>query len=163
MYGGQEVTCGFVVAGCDCAKELEFGKEVFDQVSSFVEFPVVIPLHLTVGFWGYDCGFARLLQGNQDPLVGIEAFVGKHDVSFNLRQQHIRPIQIAGLTSGEMKANRVAQGIDRGMNLGAQSAFTASDGLIGAPFFSAPALCWWARTMVASIIAYSLSASEAKC
>jgi hypothetical protein len=41
-----------------------------------------------------------------------------------------------------MKANRVAQGIDRGMNLGAQSTFAASDGLVGAPFFSAPALCW---------------------
>jgi hypothetical protein len=28
---------------------------------------------------------------------------------------------------------------------------------------TAPALCWWARTTVLSIIAYSLSASPAKC
>jgi hypothetical protein len=30
-------------------------------------------------------------------------------------------------------------------------------------FFWAPALCWWARTMVLSIIAYSLSGSAARC
>ena len=30
-------------------------------------------------------------------------------------------------------------------------------------FLGAPALCWWARTMVLSIIAYSLSASAARC
>ena len=30
-------------------------------------------------------------------------------------------------------------------------------------FLGAPALCWWARTMVLSIIAYSLSASLARC
>jgi hypothetical protein len=59
-----------------------------------------------------------------------------------LRQQHIGSIQIAGLTAGQMKADGVAQGIDRGMNFGAQPAFAASDGLVGAPFFSAPALCW---------------------
>jgi hypothetical protein len=29
-------------------------------------------------------------------------------------------------------------------------------------FLSAPALCWWALTMVASIMAYSLSGSSAK-
>jgi hypothetical protein len=28
---------------------------------------------------------------------------------------------------------------------------------------TAPALCWWARTTVLSIIAYSLSASPARC
>jgi hypothetical protein len=59
-----------------------------------------------------------------------------------LPQQHIGPVQIAGLTAGEMKADGVAQGIDRSMNLGAQPAFAATDGLVEAPFFSAPALCW---------------------
>src|SRR5216683_2266830 len=36
-------------------------------------------------------------------------------------------------------------------------------GLFFAPFLRAPALCWWARTMVESIMAYSLSASLARC
>jgi len=110
-------------------------------VAGFIEFFVVTPLHFAVGLGRYDCAFACLLQGNQNTLIGIEAFVGEHHVGHNLRQQHIRSIQIAGLTTGEMKVNRVAQSIDRSMNLGAQPAFAASDGLVGAPFFSAPALC----------------------
>lgn len=141
MYGSQEVSCGFVIAGGDGAKEFEFGKEVFNQMPGLVEFLVVVPLHLAVGFGRNDGGFSGILQWHQHPLIGIETFVGEHDVGFDLRQQHIRSIQIAGLTASEMKANRVAQGIDRGMNLGAQSTFAASDGLVGAPFFSAPALC----------------------
>ncbi len=31
MHGSQEVSCGFVVAGGDGAKEFEFGKEVLNQ------------------------------------------------------------------------------------------------------------------------------------
>jgi len=46
--------------------------------------------------------------------------------------------------------------------LGAQAAAGPPDGL-AAGFFGAPALCWCARTTVLSIIAYSLSASAARC
>jgi hypothetical protein len=48
------------------------------------------------------------------------------------------------------------------MDFCAQSAFAAPDRLGFAVFFWAPALCWWARTIVLSIMAYSLSASAAK-
>lgn len=119
MDGGQEVACGFVVACGDGAKEFEFGEEVFDQVPHHVEFLIAISLYLTVGLGRYHCDFAGSLQGDQHTLIAIEAFVGEHDVRFNLRQQHIRTVQIAGLAAGEMKAYRVAQGIDSGMNLGA--------------------------------------------
>ena len=142
MNGGQEVARSFVVASGDSAKEFELGKEVFDQMPGLVEVSVVVPLQFAIGLGRYDRGFAGFLQGNQDTLIGIEAFVGQHYVSHNLRQQHISPVQIAGLTAGEMKADGVAQGINRGMNLGAQPAFAATDGLVEAPFFSAPALCW---------------------
>ena len=47
------------------------------------------------------------------------------------------------------------------MDFGAQSAFAAPDRLVFAVFFWAPALCWCARTIVLSIMAYSLSASAA--
>jgi len=48
------------------------------------------------------------------------------------------------------------------VDLRREPAARAADGLIETPFLSAPALCWWARTIVASIIAYSLSGSSAK-
>jgi hypothetical protein len=53
-----------VIAGGDGAKELEFGEEVFNQVTGLVKFLVVSPLHLAVGLGRDDGDFARLLQGN---------------------------------------------------------------------------------------------------
>jgi hypothetical protein len=47
------------------------------------------------------------------------------------------------------------------MDFGAQPLFAAPDRLVFAGFFWAPALCWCARTIVLSIMAYSLSASAA--
>jgi hypothetical protein len=48
------------------------------------------------------------------------------------------------------------------VDLGAQATPAAPDRLVAAIFFVAPALCWWARTIVLSIIAYSVSASPAR-
>lgn len=58
-----------------------------------------------------------------------------------------------------MEARRVAQGMDRGVDLGAQRTAAAPDGLRVRILPFALALCWRARTMVESIMAYSLSAS----
>jgi hypothetical protein len=55
------------------------------------------------------------------------------------------------LAAGQEEADRVAQRVDQGVDLGAQSAARASDRLVLIGFFWAPALCWWARTMVLSI------------
>jgi hypothetical protein len=74
-------------------------------------------------------------------LVSVEALIGEQNVSVQLRQQDIGPFQIAGLSAGEMKSDGIAEGVDSGVNLGTQSALAASDGLLTAPFFSAPALC----------------------
>ncbi len=49
--------------------------------------------------------------------------------------------EIVGLTAGVMEADRVTNGIDQSMDLGAQPAAGAADGLVFAVFFLAPALC----------------------
>jgi hypothetical protein len=49
--------------------------------------------------------------------------------------------QIMRLTAGEEEVDGVAQRIDQGMDLGAQSAARATDRLVLADFFWAPALC----------------------
>ena len=64
--------------------------------------------------------------------------------------------QIVILARAEHHLDRIAEGVDEHMNLGGQSSAGSADGL-RAVFFWAPALCWRARTMVASIIMYSLS------
>ncbi len=89
-------------------ERLSLAKKFFNQMAGLVEFLVVVPLHLAVGFGRNDGSFSGIPQGHQHPLIGIETFVGEHDVGFDLRQQHICSIQIAGLTASEMKANRVA-------------------------------------------------------
>ena len=60
------------------------------------------------------------------------------------------------MTTGEDEANGVAKRIHAGADLGAQAAARTPDRLIFAPPF-APAACWWARTMVESMIRYSKS------
>jgi len=67
------------------------------------------------------------------------------------------------LAGCQIEPRGVAQGIACGMDFGGQPAFAAPDGLLFAipPF--APVLCWCARTMMESIMAYSLSASCARC
>ena len=73
------------------------------------------------------------------------------------------PIRSWACPGGQQEAQRVAEGVDQSVDFGAQSALAAADRLIVIFFLGAPALCWWARTMVLSIIAYSLSASAARC
>jgi len=63
------------------------------------------------------------------------------------------------LAGRERQCDGIAKCIDDGVDLGRQSAARPADGLIFAVFFWAPALCWWARTLVESIAMYSASAS----
>jgi len=94
--------------------------------------------------------------------MGVVGLVCDDSLRSSVLEQDVSTLEIMGLPGREEKSRRIAQRIDRGMDLGAQAASAASEGLlVRIPPF-APALCWWARTMVASIIAYSLSASCAK-
>src|ERR1700756_2024214 len=95
--------------------------------------------------------------------IGVERLVGDQRIGLHRGQQVVRPHQVVCLAAGQEEADRVAQCVDQGVDLGAQSTARAADRLVLAGFFWAPALCWWARTMVLSIIAYSLSASAARC
>ena len=50
--GGEEISCGFVVAGGDGAKLFEFAEEVFDQVARFIEFAVKLGRRMRFGLGG---------------------------------------------------------------------------------------------------------------
>ena len=49
--------------------------------------------------------------------------------------------KVVCLAAGQVEADRIANRIDKGMDLGAQPAAGAADGLVFASFFWAPALC----------------------
>lgn len=161
--GGEEVFCGFFVPGRDGTELLDFGEEILNQMARLVDISVDVARQSAVRPGWDDRCFAGSGQGCKDPCIGIECFVGYQHVSLHRWQKSVGTRQIMGLSAGQMEADRVAQRIDQGMDLGTQSATRSPDRFIVAGFFFAPALCWWARTIVLSIIAYSLSASTARC
>ena len=137
----EEIDGAFVIAGCDGAKLLEFGEEILDEVTRFIELFVVLALMLAIGFWRDDGALASFVERLDNTLVGIEAFVGDHNVGLDLRQQDVGAVEIAGLSGCEREAGWIAQSINRRIDLGAQSAFAAPDGFVLANFFWAPAEC----------------------
>ena len=111
----------FVVARRDGPEMLEFGEEVLDQMTRLSEIFVIVALERAVAFGRHDSVLARLLQGLEDPLLGILGFLGHDRVGLKVRHQGIRAIQVAGLSRRQVKAGRSAQPIGRGMKLGAQA------------------------------------------
>ena len=49
MNGSEEVASGLVIASGDGTKLLEFGQEVLDQVARFIEMPIELAGHPSVG------------------------------------------------------------------------------------------------------------------
>ena len=141
MDGGEEVALSLVVACGDGAKLFEPGEEVFDQMPCFVEVLIIAAGPLAGALrWG-----THLLSRRRDridhPFVGVEGFVGDQHVGLHRRDQVVGADEIMCLASGQMEADRIAKGINQGVDLGAQSATRASDGLVLADFFFAPAPC----------------------
>ena len=141
MNAGQEASCGLVVAGGNGPELLERGEEVLDQVPGRVEV-FVKGARCLAGLARWD---HRRLTGiserREHALVGIERFVGDERLGLKLRQQGIRSGQIVLLTASEMNAERIAERIHQGMDLGCQPALAAANGLVLAGFVEAPAAC----------------------
>src|SRR4051812_7640050 len=153
----------FVVAGRDRPVLLQLREEVLDQVAGLVQLLVVAARVPAVGLGRAHGRLAGLRERPEHALPGVERLVGDQSVRGQARQQRVGALEVVRLPGREGEPGRVAERVDQGVDLGAQAAPAAPDGLVAAPFLVAPALCWWARTTVLSIMAYSLSASPAKC
>lgn len=104
--------------------------------------------------------------GAGDPLgkvVGIVALVGDGDFGGEAVDEIVGEGDVVALAGRADQADRQAEGLGGGMDLGAQAAARPAQALgIRPPLtLRAPAACWWARTMVESIISHSRSASRA--
>ena len=141
MDCGEKISSGFVVAGRDSAVFLELAEEILDEVAGFVGFFVEIALNLAVALGRDHDRLSPCKQRLDHPLVGIEGLVCQQGVGRHIRQQRVGAFQIVGLALRQDEAQRVAQRIDKRVNLGAQTAFAAPDRLVFAVFFCAPALC----------------------
>jgi len=159
---GEEVDGPLVVAGGDSAELLELAEKVFNEVAGRIQVTVERLRPLAVAFWRDGCGFAGRPEPVDHALVSIIGAIGQQRRRHDARQQHVAAAEVMRLAWRQVKAQRIAQRIDQGMDLRAQPASGRANGFFGTVFLAAPALCWCARTRVASIIAYSLSASTAR-
>ena len=141
MDCGEEVSGGLIVAGGNCSVLFELAIEVFHEMAGFVHFLVVGALDLSIALRRDHGSFSCRKQGLDDTQIGIESLVCQQDIGLHSRQQRVGAFQIVGLPCGEQERQRIAQRIDKRMNLGAQAAFAAPDRLLFAVFFCAPALC----------------------
>src|SRR3954469_14981478 len=141
MDAGQEASCGLVVAGGNGPELLELGEEVLDEVACLVEVFVEGARRLP-GFPRWDDGcLASLGQRIKHPLVRIERLVGNERLGLKLREQRIGSSQIMLLTTGQVKADRIAERIHQGVDLGGQPALAAPDRLVWPSFLGVPAAC----------------------
>lgn len=123
----------------------------------FVQMPIVVTLLQAVRFGRNDRLSALLCQGLQQ-LIGVVALVRQQGLCVEAHQQGFGLGNISDFTAGEHIAQRIPQGIDRRMNLGAQPAAQPPERWV-LRFFWAPAACWCALTTVLSIIKASRSRS----
>ena len=151
---------GLVVARSNPPKRFELTKEVFNQMAPAIDMKVAGDRVLAVGFGGNDRNSATLIQFDPQP-IDIKGFVGEQSGEIKSADQRHHPDAVMALPGQQNKAHQIAQGIDQGHDLGGRAAARAADGLsLSSPF--APVPCWWTRTMVPSMIAYSKSGSPDK-
>ena len=120
---------------------LELAEEILDEVARLVGILVETALDLAVALgWDHD-RLSPCQQGFDYPFIGIEGFVCQQGLGRHAGQQRVGAFQVMGLARRQNEVQRIAQGVDQRMNLGAQPAFAAPDRLVFTVFFCAPALC----------------------
>ena len=70
-------------------------------------------------------GLARGRQRLKDARVGVERLVGDQRIGLDGGQQVVGPDKVVCLAAGQEEVDRVAQRVDQGVDLGAQSAARA--------------------------------------
>jgi len=135
MYAGEEVSGSLVIAGRNGSVLLELTIEVLHEVARLVQFLVVGALNRSITLGRNDELFSCRKQRLDDAFIGIESLVCQQGVGLHLGQKHVGTLQIMGLPRSQEEGQRIAEGVDHGMDFGAQPAFAAPDRLVFAVFF----------------------------
>ena len=128
------VTCG------DGTKVLEFIEEALDEIALAIECEVAGPWRLAVGLWWNHRSNVALSE-RVEQRVGVVGLITNQGMRIGIVEQQLGASQIVGLPRREPHLDRIAEGIDEGVDFGGQSAARSADRLL-AVFFRAPALCW---------------------
>ena len=161
MQSGEKIARGLLVARRDGSKMFDYIEETLDEIAFAVEREIAIAFEAAIGF-GRDDYLDPARRQAIDEAIGVISFVGEQGFGLDKRRERLGLADVVHLPARETERQRIAQGVDDDMDFCREPPARAANGLVDAPFLRAPALCWWARTIVASIIAYSLSGSSAK-
>src|SRR6516225_4812360 len=118
---------------------LERVKETLDEIAFAVEGEIARARGFSVGFAWDDGGDRSIVEGG-DEGVGVEGLVGDQSAGIDGFDQRLGASEIVILARAEHHLDRIAEGIDKRMNFGGQSAAGSAD-CLRALFFWAPALC----------------------
>jgi hypothetical protein len=130
MQEAQIVPRGLLVAREDPAVVLDSAEEALNQMALLVGEPVALPLFLAV-LSGRDDRRHAPRQDGLDKFVAVVALVRPQRLSprRGQRQQGFRLADVAGRPARQDEVERVAQGVDEGMDLGAEPAPRATQRL----------------------------------
>ena len=143
---------------------LDFVEETLDQMPFFVEMPIIFALLFAVPArrdHRHGAFFRDLLQ----EILRIVRAIRNDALEIKIPDQIISLSNIMSLATSQEKAQRIAQSIYAGVDLGTEPASAASKrlGFLPTTFFRAPAAQGCARTTVLSNSRFSISGSSAKC
>ncbi len=143
IHSAKEGFGAFIVSGGDGAVLFEFGEEILDQMSGFVQFFIVCTRLFPVFLWRDDALDACLFQQIKNALLRVIGFVGQKCLHAceKIRQQGIGSFQIVRLPRCEMKTGWITQGVARRVNFCGQPALAAPDALLRVIPLFAPAAC----------------------
>lgn len=121
MNEGEERRGEFIVACGDASEVFETSEEAFDQITCPVEMVIERPWGKTIGA-GRDNRLCASGLDRRHEVIGVVTLVGNHGLSRQMFDQLGGVIDVGNLSGRQNHPQRLAQGVDRDMQFGGQSA-----------------------------------------
>ena len=154
----QEVAGRFLVPGRNTPVLLDPIDEPLRKVAFFIKMLIILslenPILLRRNHRSRATGLDRL-----NKFISVISFICDHRFGIMTFNQCLALVDVGFLSPGQDELNRVSQPVDRDVQLGPEPTPRPSQRLVGTPFFTAPAACWWARITVLSRMSHSKSGS----
>ena len=103
---------------------LDFIDETFYQMPFFVKMHIILAQFLAFGSGRNNRFGFVLFDDKPDKIIGIIRFIGNQPLKIKVGNQRFGLRNVVALTSGQNKAQRIAQRIDTDVNFGPEATFT---------------------------------------
>src|SRR6266446_162244 len=154
----QEVAGRLLVPGRNTPVLLDPIDEPLRKVAFFIKILVILSLENPI-LLRRDHRLRPAHFDRQNKIISVIPFICNHRFGIMTFDQRLTLVDIGLLPPGQDELDGVSQPVDGDVQLGPEPAPRAPQRLVGAPFFTAPAACWWARITVLSRISHSRSGS----